>query len=92
MTPDVVHNAAMRRFELATENGTVVAEYDLSPGAIAFTHTLTPPALRGQGLAAKVVKAALDHARSEKLRVIPMCWYVAQYIDQHPEYRPLLVR
>ena len=77
MSDAVVHNAANR-------------EYRLSPGTMTFFHTLTPPALRGRGLAAKVVQAALDYARSEGLKVIPLCWYVSGHIEAHPELRDLL--
>ena len=92
MSDLVINNTRKSRFELAVDGSMVVAEYNLSPGAIAFTHTLTPPALRGRGLAAQVVKAGLEYARERNLKVIPMCWYVAEYIGQHPEYQPLLAR
>ena len=86
----VVHNAANHRFELDVDGQTVFTEYRLSPGTMTFFHTLTPPALRGRGLAAKVVQAALDYARSEGLKVIPLCWYVSGHIQAHPELRDLL--
>ena len=55
-----------------------------------FFHTLTPPELRGRGLAATVVQAALEYARAERLKVIPLCWYVSGHIQSHPEFRELL--
>ncbi|RYE39565.1 MAG: N-acetyltransferase [Hyphomicrobiales bacterium] len=90
--PQVGNNTEKNRFELAVDGSMVVAEYNLLPGAIAFTHTLTPSALRGRGLAGQVVKAGLDHARAQNLKVIPQCWYVAEYIGQHPEYQSLVER
>ena len=59
MSDAVIHNAARHRFELDVDGQTVFTEYRLSPGVMTFFHTLTPPALRGRGLAARVVQAAL---------------------------------
>ena len=92
MSDAVIHNAAKHRFELDVDGQTVFTEYRLSPGVMTFFHTLTPPALRGRGLAARVVQAALDYARSEGLKVIPLCWYVSGHIEAHPEFRDLLAQ
>jgi predicted GNAT family acetyltransferase len=90
MTNAVVHNRAKNRFELDVGGETVFTEYREANGVMTFFHTLTPPALRGRGLAAKVVQAALDYARAEGLKVIPLCWYVSGHIQSHPELRNLL--
>ncbi|MES2697869.1 MAG: GNAT family N-acetyltransferase, partial [Verrucomicrobiota bacterium] len=67
-----------------------MAEYVRREGTMTMTHTFVPPELRGKGIAEKLVRAALDYARAEKLRVIPACSYVAMFIERHPEYKPLL--
>ena len=90
MSEAVVHNKVKHRFELDVDGQTVFAEYRLSPGTMTFFHTLTPPALRGRGLAARVVQAALEFARGERLKVVPLCWYVSGHIKEHPEFRDLL--
>lgn len=90
MSETVVHNAARQRFELDVNGQTVFAEYRLSGGVMTLFHTLTPPALRGRGLAARVVQAALQHARAEGLKVAPLCWYVSGHINSNPEFRDLL--
>jgi predicted GNAT family acetyltransferase len=87
---DVVHNAANHRFELDVDGQTVFTEYRLSPGVMTFYHTLTPPTLRGRGLAARVVQAALEFARTEQRKVVPLCWYVNEHIKAHPEFREVL--
>lgn len=92
MSGSVNHNQARRRFELAVDDQIVFTEYRLSPGTMTFYHTLTPPALRGRGLAAQVVQAALEFARAEGLKVVPLCWYVSGHINAHPEFRELLAR
>jgi predicted GNAT family acetyltransferase len=86
----VHHNTSAHRFELNVDGATVFAEYKLAPGTIIFDHTLTPGALRGRGLAARVVEAGLNYARAEHLKVVPQCWYVADYIRTHPDFQDLL--
>lgn len=85
----VRHNEAEHRFEADVDGQLSVADYTLHDGEITFTHTYTPPALRGRGIAEAIVRTALDYARREQLRVIPACSYVAIFVQRHPEYHAL---
>lgn len=84
------NNESESRFEYEVDGKLAVVEYTMAPGRITFVHTEVPKELSGQGIAQKLVTTALDHARSEKLRVVPLCSYVATYIQRHPEYRDLV--
>lgn len=84
------NNEAESRFEYESDGKLAVVEYKTAPGQITFVHTEVPKELSGQGIAQKLVTTALDHARSKKLRVVPLCSYVATYIERHPEYRDLV--
>ena len=53
-------------------------------------HTVTTRAHRDHGLAGQVVRFALDDIRAAGRQVIPSCWYVARFIDEHPEYADLV--
>jgi hypothetical protein len=53
-------------------------------------HTFTDPALRGKGLAAQVVRAALEFAKENNLKVIPTCSYVHAFIAKNKEYQELV--
>ena len=46
--------------------------------------------MRKQGLGAELVRGALDDVRARGSTVLAQCWYVAEFIDQHPEYADLL--
>lgn len=87
---EVRHNAAEHRFEALVDGRLSVADYTLRDREMIMTHTFTPPELRGRGIAEKLVRAALEHARAEKLQVVPACSYVDIFIQRHPEYRDLL--
>ena len=89
---DVVHNESASRFELRVHGQLSIAQYQLIDGVMWLTHTETPLALQGRGLAAKVVRAALDHARAHGLKVRPACSYVRTYLRRHPETQDLLVQ
>jgi uncharacterized protein len=87
---NVRHNVAAHRFEAEVEGMTSVADYVRRDGQMIMTHTFVPPELRGRGIAEKLVRAALEHARDEKVRVVPACSYVDIYIQRHPEFQPLV--
>ena len=88
---EVSDNQAASRYEIAVD-GTVIgfADYRRSNGRVVFPHTVITPSMREQGMAGILVGHALDAARREGHAVVPACWYVAQYIDEHPEYADLL--
>lgn len=83
---EVRHNRDAQRFEATMDGHLCVADYRLGSGEIAFTHTYVPPELRGRGIAEKLVRAALNYAREQKLTIVPECWYVAAFMQRHPEY------
>jgi uncharacterized protein len=86
----VKNNEAAHRFELEAEGRTAVSEYRRRNGTIVFTHTEVPLQLEGKGIGNALAKSALDYARSEGLRVIPRCRFIAAFIKRHPEYQDLV--
>jgi len=107
--PQARHNAAVSRFEMALPGVAELAvlEYTLAPanapgtpgaregeGArVIFTHTYVPEAMRGKGVAEKLVRAGLAEARAHGWRVVAECSYVAKFIGRHVgEYGGLLAR
>ena len=82
-------NRDLRRFELVAEGGVVFADYRATPEALIITHTETPWALRGRGLASQLIQGALEQIRQRGLKVVPACSFVADYIDMHPEFASL---
>jgi predicted GNAT family acetyltransferase len=53
-------------------------------GTRVMHHTGVRTAFEGRGLAAQLVRRALDDARADGVVVVPTCWYVAGYLDRHP--------
>ena len=87
---DVFHNKGLSRFEVRLGDKMAFMDYSLEKNRIVFLHTEVPPAYEGRGIAAMMVKAAMEHARAGKLRVISLCSYVSVYLQRHPEYHHLI--
>lgn len=91
MASEIVHDEAQRRFTLDRDGQASYLVYRrLDDSTVAFVHTYTPPALRGRGIAARVVEAALQWAEAEGLKVVPSCWFVAEYVERIPAWKRVL--
>ena len=91
MEAEVRNNTEESRYELVVDAEVIgVAEYRRQGDTLVFPHTQVKSSFRGQGMGARLVQAALDDVRAHGQRVVPRCWYVAEFIDANPEYRDLL--
>jgi len=88
---NITHNVERSRYELRV-GGELASIADYSPTADqwVFDHTETAPRFGGRGLAAQVVRAALDDVRERGVRIVPSCWFVAKFVDENPEYADLV--
>ena len=86
----VRNNTALNRYELDVDGATAFANYRLAPGTVIITHTETPPALRGRGIASKLIEGVLEHIRADGVKVVAGCGFVVDYLNKHPEYRDLM--
>ena len=83
-------NELMKRFELTLEGKLAQLDYvERENNLVVFTHTFVPPELRGQNVAARLTKYALDDARRQGRKVVPQCTYVATYMERNKEYADL---
>jgi len=88
---EVVNAPEESRYELRLHGRLIgFADYRLRDGRIAFTHTEVDGSLEGRGFGSRLVAAALEDAARQGLDVVPLCPFVAYYIEQHPEYERLL--
>ena len=85
MAQSVRDNKDKSRFELDVGSEVAFANYRLTPSAVIITHTETPRALRGRGIASELVKGALELIRRDGKKVIAGCGFVVDYLDRHPE-------
>jgi hypothetical protein len=93
--PDAVavsDQPADSRYELTIGGERIgLIDYRLSKGTMAFLHAEIDPGHGGQGLGSRMARAALDDARARGLAVVPMCPFVAGFVDRHhDEYGDLV--
>lgn len=51
-----------------------------------FYHTVIDDAFAGQGLASRLVQEALTDVRTAGKRIVPVCPYVAKFLQRHDEF------
>jgi uncharacterized protein len=91
MPEQVIRDDERSRYELVIDGDIVgIADFVLDGATMVLPHTEINPRQRGRGLGAVLVKGVLDDARARSLDVVPTCWYVREYIEQHPEDADLL--
>ncbi|MGV9194309.1 GNAT family N-acetyltransferase [Microbacterium sp. MC2] len=70
-----------------------VLDYRDDGRTVALTRAYTVPTFRGHGYAGEIVaRAVADIAERGDRVVSPVCWYVADWFAEHPEYGDLLAR
>ena len=87
------HDADQHRFVAVVDGaatGAMLRYRRVDDATLDYFSTFTPPELRGRGLAAVIVRAALDYARENGLGIVPTCPYVAKLIEREPQYRELV--
>ena len=90
MAAPVRDNPERSRFELEIGGQTVFARYARQGSTLVIPYVEAPPALRGTGAAGQLMKGVMEIARAEGLKVKPLCWYAAGWIQRHREYHDLL--
>jgi predicted GNAT family acetyltransferase len=91
MATEVRHAPEESRYEILVDDRVVgIAEYADRGEVLVFHHTEIDASLRSNGLGAELVRAALDDVRARGLHIIPTCWYVAEFVELHPDYTDLL--
>lgn len=68
--------------------GNVIAEvtFPTVDGVSTIDHTFVDPSLRGQGVAAELVKLAADRILEEGNKIAATCVYAVAWFQRHPEY------
>jgi hypothetical protein len=80
---EVRHDPVRARFEILIDGSSAHLDYRmLSSSVIDFTHTYTPPELRGRGLASQLVEAGVAYARERGWQVVGSCSYVALWLER----------
>ncbi len=87
----VTHNKSASKFSTINDGRESVLEYIMvNSETMNMIHTYVPVEQRGRQIAAFLVKAGLEYAKENNLKVIPSCSYVRTYINRNDVYKKLI--
>ena len=74
------------------ETGKLLCEvaFPTVDGVADINHTFVDESLRGQGVAGKLVAAAVEQIRAQGGKVKASCSYAQSWLEKHPEHADLL--
>lgn len=87
---EAINNEAEQRYELSAAGAAAIAAYRREGNRVVFTHTEVPEEFEGQGVGSRLVAGALDDVRRRGLKAVPLCSFVAHYVETHPEVQDLV--
>ena len=64
--------------------------YTVAGSRVILDHTQVDDALRGTGAGKQLVRAAVEWARAENRKLMPLCPYARSVFEKTPEYRDVL--
>ena len=87
----VTDNPDRHRYEIHVDGALAgFAVYHVRGGRHFLVHTEIDDAFGGRGLGSILAREALDDVRSKGAKVIPLCPFIARWIDKHPDYADLV--
>jgi len=86
------HEADASRYTLHRGDDLVsVLDYRDDGRTVAMTRAYTVPTFRGHGYAGELIDRAVAELEAQGDReIIPVCWYVADWFEAHPERTGIL--
>ena len=90
-TMEVRRDEGRSRYELVVDDELIgVCDFAERGQLVLFPHTEIAYERRGQGFGEVLVRGALEEVRRRGQKVVPGCWFVAEYFELHPEEADLL--
>jgi len=92
---DISHKEEQNKGQFYIEDnaGKAIASllYKLDDNSVlVIEHTEVDPSLKGQGIGAQLVEASVKHARTNDLKIKPLCSYADAVFSKTPEYSDVL--
>jgi predicted GNAT family acetyltransferase len=88
-----IHNESKGSFRAVAEDGRQAGEMTYThagPGKFIIDHTEVDPGFKGQGVGNKMLMAAVEYARQEQLKIMPLCPFAKSVFDKTPEIKDVL--
>jgi predicted GNAT family acetyltransferase len=88
----VIDNSDKKRYEayVGDQLAGFVA-YRTRPGVVILVHTEVDEAFEGHGVGGHLAAEALADIQARGLKVAPICPFIVEYLERHPELSDLVV-
>lgn len=90
MSQKITDNTAKSRFELVESNEISYADYDRKGDVLSIKYVFSPEALRGSGAAGRLMEGIAGIAKSENVKVYPICGYAVAWLKKHPDHNDII--
>jgi predicted GNAT family acetyltransferase len=81
---------AAGRLEMDEGGDIVFADYRLDGSRLIVDYVEAPRSLRGTGAAGRFMEGLAQFARSEGLKIVPICGYAAHWLHTSAKHRDLI--
>ncbi len=81
----ISHDQDAKRFTTEVDGQRAELDYTIAGSVMTITHTRVPRQIGGRGIAAELMRAALQVAGERGLSINPACSYAAAYIRKHAQ-------
>ena len=88
---EVIHRPELGKFLIRLAPGTFAfLGYEIREGKMYITKTYTPPEFRGRGIATRLTDYAVNWARENGYKIVPVCSFAVNYFKKNRELQHLL--
>ena len=83
-------NDSLHRLELEIGESIAFIDYKLTGDRLYLIHTEVPPELEGKGAGSAIVQKALQYAKDNNYKIVPICPFVQSYLKRHKEWNTIV--
>ncbi|HEV2702112.1 MAG TPA: GNAT family N-acetyltransferase [Steroidobacteraceae bacterium] len=84
-TLQIKHDSRAHRLSTQLEGHVGLLDYELDGQVMSITHTRVPREIGGRGVAAELMRSALELAAANGWTVKAVCSYAVAYMARHPQ-------
>ena len=90
---NIQHQDGAKKGKFYTEDGLAEIVYNwFQEKAIIIEHTEVSPKLEGKGVGKQLVKTAVEYARTNNIKIIPLCPFAKSVFDRLKDWQDVLVK
>ncbi len=87
---DIQGNKGAFYYEVDGERKAEMTYSNAGPDKIIIDHTEVNESLRGEGVGYKLVETAVNYARANKMKILPLCPFAAAVFRKREDYSDVL--